>query len=408
VGRQGNGGLPISGAEVGVKRFLENREVGQRFLLAPLVSILFMVALGIVALGAGSSAISLALVIAGIALTLTAHFWLAATTSSALRKVVETVALVSKGDLTRRINADSQDEIAALANHFNALVENLHQIMVHVATDSDRIISASGRMQGATEHAAAALAEITTQISSVAAASEELSSTSAEIARNCIIAAESSKHSNDAVKDGGVVIDETVMVMRAIAEKVQGLAEFVQTLGQRSDQVGHVVEFIDEIADQMNLLALNAAIEAARAGEHGRGFAVVADEVRKLAERTTDATREIGKTIQAMQAETKSIVASIEERVKEVKVGTEKASRSREFLGNILGQINTVNTQINQIAVAVEQENATTGETSENIQRVSQVMSDTMKRIHDTASAALESAEVAMALDMMVKQFRLK
>jgi methyl-accepting chemotaxis protein len=242
-------------------------------------------------------------------------------------------------------------------------------------------------------------------MNSIAVASEELSVTTSEIARNCDIAAQSSRHSTSAVSAGGVVIDETVAVMTAISQKVRGLATVIESLGRRSDQVGQVVGIINDIADQTNLLALNAAIEAARAGEQGRGFAVVADEVRKLAERTTQATSEIAQTIAAMQTETRGIVTSIEESVQEVELGTQKTSQSKSFLGEIATQIATVDAQINQIAVAVQQENATTAQTSNNIMQVAQVVNGTSKKVSDAAPAAARVVTIAEVLEKMVKQF---
>jgi methyl-accepting chemotaxis protein len=376
-------------------------------MVGPVVSAAFLVMLGVLLYVGVSRTVLAALVATAIVVSMGIGFFMASRVASTLGKVVRGVNAVVKGDLTKRIDADSGDEIGEMGVQLNSFVDNLRRIMVHLAEDSEHIAAAGTKMDVAMQQMVKGFGETTSQINSVAVASEELTSTSSEIARNCAVAAQSSKESNDAVKAGGVVIDETVVVMKTISEKVKGLATVIESLGRRSDQVGEVVDLINDIADQTNLLALNAAIEAARAGEQGRGFAVVADEVRKLAERTTEATREIATTIAAMQAETKGIVASIEESVKEVEVGTEKTSQSKNFLLDVSRQIGTVDEQINQIAVAVEQENSTTADTSKNIQQVSHVIQGTSQLVADAAPAAAKMAKVAEALEKMVRQFDL-
>jgi methyl-accepting chemotaxis protein len=245
------------------------------------------------------------------------------------------------------------------------------------------------------------------QVNSVAAASEEMSKTSSEIAHNCVMAARSSEKANSSAGAGEVIIQETIQVMNRINKRVQESAEIIRGLGARSDQIGEIVGLINDVADQTNLLALNAAIEAARAGEHGRGFAVVADEVRKLAERTSSATKEIRETIQSMQAETKKAVVSMKEGVNDVGQGTAEAAKSGDALKDILRQINTVTSEINQIAVASEEETATTDEIASSIQQISQVMHETAKRIQQNAEASAQLANLSQELQGMVGQFKI-
>ena len=390
-----------------MKENFSGSKLSRKLMVGPVISAAFLFLLGIFLYAGGSRTLLFILLAITMAVSLAINFALAGRITSTLGRVVKGVSTVAKGDLTKQIEADSGDEIGEMSIQFNSFVDNLRRIMVHLAEDSEQISSAGSKMDVAMQHMVKGFEETTSQVNSVAVASEELAATSSEIARNCAVAAQSSKQSNDAVKAGGIVIDESVAVMKAISEKVQGLATVIESLGRRSDQVGQVVGLINDIADQTNLLALNAAIEAARAGEQGRGFAVVADEVRKLAERTTEATREIATTIAAMQTETKGIVASIEESVKEVEIGTEKTSKSKSFLLDVSRQIGMVDEQINQIAVAVEQENATTADTSRNIQQVSKVIEGTSQAVADAAPAAAKVAKIAEALEKMVKQFRL-
>lgn len=351
--------------------------------------------------------VSLAVLAIAVVFSLAISFFMTKIISTPIKKTIEVIEDISKGDLTKRVDVLSCDEIGEMGSHFNAFVEKLHQAIVHVARSSTDVSSAATTLDNAAEQMATGVEEAAAQVNSVATASEEMSTTSSEIAQNCVMAAKSSEKANSAAIAGEEIINETVNVMQRINERVKESARIIKQLGTRSDQIGEVVGLINDIADQTNLLALNAAIEAARAGEHGRGFAVVADEVRKLAERTTEATKEIGDTIQAMQAETKEAVSSMEEGVREVEIGSVEAGKSGDALNDILKQINAATVEINQIAVASEQQTATTNEIATNIQQISEVMHDTSKRIQDNASASSQLAGLAKDLQKLVGQFTL-
>jgi methyl-accepting chemotaxis protein len=323
-----------------------------------------------------------------------------------IKKTVAVMKEISKGDLTQRIDASSKDEIGEMAGHFNVFVETLHGAIKKVADSSSKVSSEANLLDSAAEQMASGIEQASAQVNSVATASEEMSSTSSEITQNCVMVAKGSENANTSAMSGAGIVQETIVVMNHINERVKESASMIKKLGTRSEQIDEVIGLINDIADQTNLLALNAAIEAARAGEHGRGFAVVADEVRKLAERTTEATRGIGATIQAMQAETKNAVVSMEEGVIEVEKGTNEAAKSEDALKDILSQVGTVTSEINQIAVAIEQQTATTNEISGSIQQFSSLMQDMSKRVQDNANAASHLATLSKDLEKLVGQFQ--
>jgi methyl-accepting chemotaxis protein len=327
---------------------------------------------------------------------------------SPIRKTVACIEAVAAGDLTKRIDVSSKDEFGDMATHFNNFVDRLHEAISQVARSSNDVSSAAETLDKAAEQMAAGIDQAAMQIDSVATASEEMSKTSSEIAQNCVAAVKSSDEAAQSASTGETVTQQTITIMNRISDRVKDSAEVIRSLGTRSDQIGQIVGLINDVADQTNLLALNAAIEAARAGEHGRGFAVVADEVRKLAERTSHATKEISDTIYAMQAETRKAVASMEEGVEEVSIGTSEAAKSGDALQEILDQINRVTSEINQIAVASAQETSTTNEIASSIQQISGVMQDTALRIQENSNASSQLASLSRTLEAAVRQFRLE
>jgi len=324
-----------------------------------------------------------------------------------LNRVSAAMGRVADGDLSTKIQVFAKDEIGDLGRAINRTLESMHDMVTSIRDTSAQVASAATQLYATSDQIATGAEEVAAQASTVATASQEMTSTSSEIAKNCLLAVESSKQAGDSAESGAAVVQETVAEMGRIAERVKESAQTVESLGARSDQIGEIVGTIEDIADQTNLLALNAAIEAARAGEQGRGFAVVADEVRALAERTTKATKEIGAMIRAIQVETKSAVASMEEGVREVEKGTVDAAKSGQALQEILEQANSVTMQINQIATAAEEQTATTNEITSNIQQITEVVHDTANGSQESATAANQLSRHAEELQEMVNKFKL-
>jgi len=325
---------------------------------------------------------------------------------SSVTSMVKDIA-EGEGDLTKRLDDSGQDEFAELSRWFNLFLQKLNNTLVKVSSDTGQLTSAATGLLGTSRQIAQAAETVAAQGATAATASEEMAATSADIARNCQTVADNSRRADAAAQSGATVVRQTLDAMDQIAVKVRLSAEIVESLGQRGEQIGVIVATIEEIADQTNLLALNAAIEAARAGEQGRGFAVVADEVRRLAERTTEATREIGDMIKAIQDETRVAVRSMEDGVKQVAIGSEKAAGSGGALQEILEQIASLNMQISQIATAAEEQTATTNEINNSVQRMTDEVSTTAQGAQHATDAASQLSTLAESLQKLVGQFKL-
>lgn len=235
----------------------------------------------------------------------------------------------------------------------------------------------------------------------------EMSKTIFETTKNTTIATEASKYAGKVAKDGGKIVDETINGMNRIAEVVQQSAKTVEDLGNSSDQIGEIVQVIEDIADQTNLLALNAAIEAARAGEQGRGFAVVADEVRKLAERTTKATKEIASMIKQIQKETDGAVSSMRLGTEEVKNGKLFAAKAGESLREIINGADHVVDIISQVAAASEEQSSAAEQISKNIESINSVTLESANGVHQIANSAEDLNKLTTNLQELVSKFNL-
>ena len=325
-----------------------------------------------------------------------------------LGDILTAMEKAAAGDLSARAQAgDGSDEISRLGTAFNAMMQDMNQAMRKFFSVADLVQDSVAMVRETTNAMVDTAEEVALQAGTIATASEEMSATSADIARNCLYAAENSQRATEQTTNGAQIVRSSANAMKGIAQRVMRSSTTVEGLGQRSDQIGAIVGTIEDIADQTNLLALNAAIEAARAGEMGRGFAVVADEVRALAERTTKATKEIAGMIKSIQSETQSAVTSMAEGVQQVKTGTDETTRSGEALEDILNKINELSMQISQIATAAEEQTATTSEITSNIQMITDVVNRNVDSARMTTGATAKLAQQVDELHQLVGHFKL-
>ena len=312
------------------------------------------------------------------------------------------------GDLTQRLEVTSKDEIGTLCVNFNKFVDKLNGSMLRVASTTAGLAAAAEKLSVNTAQFAKGGEEQAQQATQAAAAVEQMSATVTELAKNAQGVASTAQEANRAAGLGHEVVAGSITGMTRLANTVKDSAARIQTLGQRSDQIGEIVKVIEDIADQTNLLALNAAIEAARAGEQGRGFAVVADEVRKLAERTTKATKEIADTIRTIQGDTSRAVESMQAGTKEAENGTTLVNKAGACIGEIVQAVQTATTMIQQMAGAIEQQSTATDQIAANIEAVAAVSKRAEGGLGQVTQATTELSRMAEDLQSVVGGFKLR
>jgi len=339
----------------------------------------------------------------GIALYLSKKF--ADTIGSLLTRATS----ISAGDLTGDpVAITSKDELGDLTDAINKMQGNLREMIAGLGPVAEHVASASQQLTREAGQTAQGADHQKEQTDQVATAIQEMSATVAEVSENSGKAATQAGEAAQRAAHGGQVVDEVLTRMRGIADSVGATAGKVEELGKNSQQIGKIVEVINDIADQTNLLALNAAIEAARAGEQGRGFAVVADEVRKLAERTTKATTEISQMISAVQQETHKVVADMRNGTHEVERGVEATSKAGVLLKEIITMAERVGSMISQIATSAQQQSLATQQVSTGIEEIAHVAADSARSANQSATASQDLSRVAGDLQGMISRFKLQ
>ncbi|CAH6781851.1 Methyl-accepting chemotaxis protein [Vibrio chagasii] len=307
-------------------------------------------------------------------------YMLSSSITNRLTRVEQVARRVANGDLTAAdITDESGDELADLASSINQMQKSLVDLLGSISSVTHEVQSVTGELSSISQDIVTGASAQADKANLIATAAEELSLTISEVAQQGTSTYEEARRSETSAEDGRNVIVEMVASIQQVSTQMSDMSLQMNTLGSHGEQIGSVIKVIEDIAEQTNLLALNAAIEAARAGEFGRGFAVVADEVRALAERTTKATQEVSGIIQSIQSGTQEAVTYTQDNCRLVEIGVEQSSGAVSALEAIVSGAGNVQSMVNSIATAAEEQTAVTKEIAADITAISDISEQSLQ-----------------------------
>ncbi len=335
-----------------------------------------------------------------------ATVWLLRSKLAPLSDLVRQAQALGGGDLSARLNVSSHDEIGQLARSFNQMGEALSAMVEHIRRSAAEVNGRAHALSGLSSGAYEGMEQQSGEITSMAGAVEEFSATSLNIADNMGSTQRLAQENAQQTHIGRESMEQASASLEQIAGALNSTATVINTLGQRSQEIGGIVGVITAIADQTNLLALNAAIEAARAGEQGRGFAVVADEVRNLASRTREATDEISQMINSIQQETGNAIETMEQGNRLMQEGLSRNANVASALALIDEQSRSAGEQFAAITTATQEQSSTATVLSSNLQSIAQANSEQREVVSNLALTARELETLAADLRREVDRFR--
>ena len=278
-----------------------------------------------------------------------------------------------RGDLTRRIPIQSQDEVGMLATNFNRFVASQAELIGQIRNQAEYLGNNAEQASVRANQTVTELGRQQQEVTMVATAVTEMASATHEIAHSAEQTAAAAQQSSNSTALGKQQVNKTRDSIQLLSQEMVQAAEVVQRLDLHAKNISNVLSTIQGIADQTNLLALNAAIEAARAGEQGRGFAVVADEVRVLSQRTHASTEEIQSTITNLQKATKEAVQLMDTSRNLAELSVEDAEAAAEVLTEITTAVSLISDMASQIATAAEEQSQVTSEITQNTTAIKDV-----------------------------------
>ena len=324
----------------------------------------------------------------------------------AIMRLLDEMGSLAEGDLTVKTTV-SEDITGAIADSVNYAIDELRSLVTTINETSEQVSSSAQETQTTARHLADAAQQQAQQILSATSAINQIVSSMDIVSKDSAESADVAERSVKIASRGAEVVRETISGMDSIRDQIQETSKRIKRLGESSQEIGSIVELINDIAEQTNILALNAAIQAASAGEAGRGFAVVADEVQRLAERSTSATKRIETLVQTIQSDTNEAVNSMEQTTAEVVAGARLAEDAGSALGDIERVSHDLSALIQNISTAAREQSAAATDVSHSMNAIQEITSQTSQGASQTADSIGTLAQLASDLRRSVAHFKL-